>query len=176
MAPVSNPPFSTAYTFGDIAREYKLTWKVGSKLSAIQELLEQAEKSVVLVKVVTKVIQEGIKYRSKKGDRITTGEIETLISILAKLGYSIPELSDKRFLDSLSIQPSSRIRVDKVKLSDLNANFQIIESNPDSQGRGYELQFSYLIFSICGSLILGNRSGFREKRRTDHLNSKVKRT
>lgn len=54
--PGSNPPFSTAYTFGDIAREYKLTWRVGSKLSAIQELLEQAEKSVVLVKVVTKVI------------------------------------------------------------------------------------------------------------------------
>ncbi len=60
--PGSNPPFSRQYTFGETAAEFGLQWKGGSKLPAIQDLLEESEKQGVFPRVVFKIITEGLKY------------------------------------------------------------------------------------------------------------------
>lgn len=138
--PGSTPPYSKSYTFGDIAKEFGLVWKGGSKLPSIQDLLEQAEKRALLIKVVEKVIQEGLKYRSKGGEQVTVGEIETLNSIMNKLGYRLPSLEDKRFIDSLGVSSSSKVSVDRIKLSELATKYEQMKSNVDNQSRGYELQ------------------------------------
>jgi hypothetical protein len=138
--PGSSPPFGRTYTFGEIAHEYGLVWISGSKLPALQNLLEQAEKKSVLPKVVLGIINHGHKYRNKKNEPVDRHEVETIKSIMMKLGYKIPELIDEKFLSSLSSLDLTKIPVDRVKLIDLNTKYYQMKKNPDSQSRGYEFQ------------------------------------
>ena len=157
--PGSSSPFGKIYTFGDIAREYGLIWNEGSKLPALQNLLEQAESKSILPKVVLTVAVNGLKYRSKKNEPITMHEVETLNSIMMKLGYKIPELNDEKFLSSLSNSDLTKIQVDRVKLMELYTKYFQMKKNPDSQSRGYEFQ------SFLGDLFklwkLNPRKAFR---------------
>ena len=136
--PGSSSPFGKIYTFGDIAREYGLIWNEGSKLPALQNLLEQAERKSILPKVVLTVAVNGLKYRGKKNEPITMHEVETLNSIMMKLGYKIPELNDEKFLSSLSNSDLTKIQVDRVKLMELYTKYFQMKKNPDSQSRGYD--------------------------------------
>jgi len=68
--PGSAPPFGKTYTFQDVANEYRLVWNEGSKLPALQSLLEQAERKATLVNVVLRIIKEGIKYRDRKNNPV----------------------------------------------------------------------------------------------------------
>ena len=138
--PGSSPPFGKTYTFGNIAREYGLVWMAGSKLPALQNLLEQAENKSVLPKVVESIIDHGLKYREKKNDNIKRKEVETINSILIKLGYKIPGLNNEKFLSSFSSNDLSNVPVDSIKLRDLGIKYEQLKGNPDSQSRGYEFQ------------------------------------
>ncbi len=138
--PGSSPPFGRTYTFGEIAHEYGLVWISGSKLPALQNLLEQAENKSVLPKVVLGIINQGLKYREKKGKPVGRHEVEIINSIVGKLGYKIPELADEKFLTSLSSLDLSKLPVDRIKLIDINAKYDQMKKNPDSQSRGYEFQ------------------------------------
>ena len=137
-------PFGKTYTFEDIANEYGLTWIAGSKLPALQQLLEQAENKLVLPTVVESIIDHGLKYREKKNDNINRNEVETINSIMIKLGYKIPELNDEIFLSSFSSDVLSKVPVDRIKLRDLGNIYQQLKRNPDNQSRGYEFQ-SFLV-------------------------------
>jgi hypothetical protein len=138
--PGSSPPFGKIYTFGDIALEYGLVWNGGSKLPALQYLLEQAESRSVLPKVVLTIVNQGLKYRNKKNKPVGRHDVETINSIMMKLGYKIPDLTDEKFLSSLSSLDLTKIHVDHVKLIDLNTEYYQMKINPDNQSRGYEFQ------------------------------------
>ena len=157
--PGSNPPFSKQYTFRDAAAEYRLHWKDGSKLPAIQSLLEEGEQQGVFPKVVFKIISEGLKYRSKGTNIVTRGELENINSLMGKLGYMIPELHDEMFLSSFSELDNKSISVDKVKLAGLGHEYKNMKTNPDLQARGYEFQiFLENLFKLWR---LNPRSAFR---------------
>ena len=138
--PGSAPPFGKTYTFGNIASEYGLVWMAGSKLPALQNLLEQAENKSILPKVVESIIEHGLKYRAKKNDNINRKEMESINSILIKLGYKIPELNNDKFLSSFSSNDLSKVQVDPIKLRDLGYLYEQLKGNPDIQSRGYEFQ------------------------------------
>ncbi len=157
--PGSNPPFSRQYTFGEAAVEFGLHWKGGSKLPAIQGLLEESGQRGVLPKVVFKIISEGLKYRTKGTNIVTRGELENINSLMEKLGYKIPELHDEMFLSSFSELDNKSISVDKVKLVSLGNEYKNMKTNPDIQARGYEFQtFLENLFKLWR---LNPRSAFR---------------
>jgi hypothetical protein len=138
--PGSAPPFGKTYTFQDVANEYRLVWNEGSKLPALQSLLEQAERKATLVNVVLRIIKEGIKYRDRKNNPVKRTEVETINSILLKLGYRIPDLHDEKFLSALSPTNLSKVVVDHVELSNFREEYHKMQQNPDAQSRGYEFQ------------------------------------
>ena len=138
--PGSAPPFGQTYTFGNIASEYGLVWIAGSKLPALQNLLEQAESKSILPKVVENIIKHGLKYRAKKNDNINRKEMESINSILIKLGYKIPELNNDKFLSSFPSNDLNTVQVDPIKLRDLDYLYEQLKGNPDIQSRGYEFQ------------------------------------
>lgn len=72
--PGSNPPFSKQYTLGNAAVEYLLHRKGGSKLPAIQSLLEEGEQQGVFPGIVFIIISEGLKYRLKGSTAVTSVE------------------------------------------------------------------------------------------------------
>ena len=147
--PGSNPPYSRSYTFNDVAAKYSLRWIGGSKLPALQNLLETAENRSTLTKLVLNVIEEGLKYRARKNDPVKREEIETINSIMLKLGYRIPELTDEKFLSSLSKHDLSDVSVDRIKLADLDSEYRAMKKNPDVQSRGYEVQsFLWRMFTL----------------------------
>jgi hypothetical protein len=157
--PGSSPPFGKIYTFGDIARENGLVWISGSKLPALQNLLEQAEVRSVLPKVVKSIVNHGLKYRAKRNEKVKRAEIETINSIMMKLGYKIPESRDEKFLSSFSSNDLSKVSVDLVKLRDLVVRYDQMKKNPDNQSRGYEFQsFLEELFKHCD---LNPRKAFR---------------
>ncbi len=149
--PGSTPPYSKSYTFNDVATRFGLKWIGGSKLPALQDLLEKAELRSALPKLVLNVIKEGMKYRTRKSEPVSREEIETINSILAKLGYRIPELAEEKFLSSFSKYDLRMVSVDRVKLTDLSVEYQDMKKNPDVQSRGYEFQsFLWKLFTLWG--------------------------
>lgn len=138
--PGSNPPYSQQTTFGSIASEFRLEWIGGSKLPALIYLLEQAENKAFLSRLVMKIISEGIKYREKKGNVITKGEIDTISSIMIEIGYKIPELMDEKFTSSFHPGEPNQYMVDRVKLAQMSGVYQSLKTYIDSQSRGYDFQ------------------------------------
>jgi len=157
--PGSVKPYGKTYTFGNIATENGLVWSGGSKLTSLDDLLEQAENKSILPKVVESIIEHGLKYREKNNNSIKRKELETINSILIKLGYKIPELSDDKFLSSFSSNDLSKVQVDSVKLRDLSNIYEKLKANPDNQSRGYEFQsFLEMLFKLWN---LNPRGTFR---------------
>ncbi len=145
--PGSAPPFGRTYTFADAARETGLAgyWPGGSKLPAIQTLMEAAYQRASLSTLIPQVLREAIKYRDKKGSPLLREEVEELDALLQELGLRVPELSDAEFLRLLpSSQEPTRARATETlrrgRLADLKRKYDLLDTNPDLQGRGYELQ------------------------------------
>jgi len=129
------PGSGAIYTFADAAQEIgeEDFWIGGSKLPAIQHLLEKVfmnarEKFPPLIKLV---IKEGIKYRDKKGNPITSQEIKDINKILGNLDIRIEELQDNDFLLSLGLALSPKKEKSKYeKLFDqLKLHPKVIESS-----------------------------------------------
>jgi len=155
--PGSAPPFGRVYTFEDAARKNALEdyWLGGSKLPAIQHLLEGALLEHKFCPLIVDITREGIKYRNKKSRPITRGEMDTLNRILRELGFKIPELNDVSFLNSMPVAGD----IDQVKeraispseMSSFKRRYDLLLQNPDHQSRGYELQgFLYELFGASG--------------------------
>lgn len=163
--PGSAPPFGKVHTFRDSARENGLEryWPGGSKLPAIQYLLEGALLEHRLVPLIITVAREGIKYRNKKGQPITRAEVEALSKALQELGYRISELHEPSFLNSLpTIGGFSHIREltpSPSEMASFLSKYAQMLQNPDYQSRGYELQgFLHDLFDAFG---LSPRGPFR---------------
>lgn len=155
--PGSAPPFGKVHTFSDSARENGLEryWPGGSKLPALQYLLEGALLEHRLAPLIITVAREGIKYRNKKGQPITRAEVEALSKALQELGYRISELHEPPFLNSLPTTGGfSHIREltpSPSEMASFLSKYAQMLQNLDCQSRGYELQgFLHDLFDVFG--------------------------
>jgi hypothetical protein len=153
--PGSNHPHGRAYTFADAASEVGLptAWQGGSKLPALQHLLDVAFDRAELRSLVLAVFREGIKYRDRGSDPVSREDVTSLSSITRALGLGLPELEDPSLLASLPARtkgaaPSRTVESRPVVLDGVKVAYEKVKSNPDAQARGYEFQdFLQLLFA-----------------------------
>ena len=171
--PANAHPYSEPKVdFGTVARDVGIgdLWPGGSKLSAIQTLLEATLKTRrdKFCSLMIRITQEGLKYRNKKGNPITQEDINHLNQLILGVGFKIPELVDPNFISSLPKKKptptkerrddtDSRIispeRIERIKQRFL----QIEKLKP--QERGYE--FEKLLNEIFSAYGLKPRMPFR---------------
>ncbi len=164
--PGSSPPFGNVFTFAEVAQKHGLQayWPGGSKLPAIQSLIEGAFQNSCLGPLIVTVAREGMKYRDKKGDPITKEEVVMLDHALRDLGLAISELSNPDFLrllpeSSTMHQSKNSGKVPEGVLVALKKRCDLMETNPDVQNRGYE--FQELLFDILSVFGLSPGKPFR---------------
>jgi hypothetical protein len=144
--------------FGLIAIEVGLghLWPGGSKLPALQKLFEETLRTQRLrfPRLLLRIVQEGLKYRSGKGNPITQEEISYINYQAAILGMHIPELMDHRFISSLPRKKPGTEKVNikpvlrKSNLSDLKNRFlQIGQLHHQDRGYAFE-KFLYDLFDF----------------------------
>jgi len=150
-----NPhPFADAsLSFRGIAYELGLGqfWQAGSKLPAITNLLEKALEKGQFCPLIIRVVHYGIKYRANRGDDVTRNEIRDLNELLLKLGFKVPELWERSFLESLPSaeeETPEKKELDRNKLVELKDKLVGLSKLPP-QKRGYAFQdFLQGLFSL----------------------------
>ena len=144
--------------FGLIAIEVGLghLWPGGSKLPALQTLFEETLRThrIKFPRLLLRIVQEGLKYRSRKGDPITQEEINYINYQTARLGIHIPEIMDPRFISSLPRRKTATAEVDKkpvlrkdIMLGLKNRFLQIGQLKPQDRGYAFE-KFLHDIFDL----------------------------
>jgi hypothetical protein len=92
-------------TFATVAQQVGVAnfWQGGSKEPAIAALLEHTllSRRELFEPLVVGIVQEGMRYRQKKGNPIKRVEIETLNGLILEIGFKFPALWDESFLASL---------------------------------------------------------------------------
>lgn len=99
-------PFADqALSFPGIAQQVGVEqfWPGGSKLPALTKLLLSTLEyhKDLFCKLILKIVQNGIIYRTNKGNPITKDEIKQLNALIFKVNFKIPELWDPKFQDAL---------------------------------------------------------------------------
>lgn len=158
----SHPMAKIKNDFGTIAQSIGLRdfWVGGSKQPAIEVLLESTlqmrrDKFCFLM---IRIVQEGLKYRSRNGKPITKEEIVRLNKSIAKTGFKIPELVDPDFMTSLpqdkstipetNIEDKTCLSIKPESLSEIKTRFmQISQLEPHERGYAFE-KFLYDLFDI----------------------------
>src|SRR5438067_1801941 len=91
--------------FGIVASSVGLGsyWSGGSKQPAIENLLESTLQSrrEKFCSLMTRVVQEGLKCRRRKNEPITQEEMTGVNVLIARLGFKVPELVDRKFISTL---------------------------------------------------------------------------
>lgn len=160
----SHPMSRIKADFGTVAEAVGLgnLWPGGSKQPAIEALLESTlqMRRDRFCSLLVRIVREGLKYRTKKGNPITQEEMGRLNMLIAKIGFRIPELVDPNFIASLPQEKPTTTGAKKEtttcsiitreKLSELKTRFlQVSQLKP--QERGYALEkFLYDLFDIYG--------------------------
>ena len=160
----SHPMSRIKIDFGTVAQSVSLGdfWLGGSKQPAIEALLEATlqRRRGKFCSLLVSIVQEGLKYRTRKGKPITQEEMGRLNGLIEKIGFKIPELVDPNFIASLPQEKPSTTEtktetnahavIAPEKLSELKTRFlQISRLKP--QERGYALEkFLYDLFDIYG--------------------------
>ncbi len=136
----------------------------GSKRPAIETLLESALASASLRDLVLVILREGVRYRARRGPEITQEELIGIFHLLESLGSKVPEVIAPDFLSGFpptlrQVGREHPTQLDPVRLSKLREKFRQIESNPNLQERGYELQD--VLFGLFDLFGLAPRPPFR---------------
>jgi|SRR5579884_1199836 len=174
------PGSGAKYTWSEAAAEHGLEafWGGGSKLPAITQLLEATfeRRRDRFCGLLLTAVRQGMKYRIKKGEPATREEIQRLNLLIRKVGFGIPELLDRAFLDGLPSKPPPagdgvppvRPQPDpeaeaRKKLADeterLRQRFLVLLTEPNAQARGYAFEdFLNDLFRVNG---LAPREPFR---------------
>lgn len=158
-----NPFADRRISFAAIAVELGLEWPGGSKRPAIVRLLERtlAEKKD-FSRLMVEVVRRAISYRENKGQPLSREEIDSLNSLIQKVGYKIPDLLERSFLASLppkmgSAQDSATT-ASRQTLSQLTDRLMSFGGMP-AQKRGFEFEkFLRDLFEAFG---LKPRNSFR---------------
>ena len=108
----SNPPYGRAFTLRDAAAEVGLAgdWRGGSKLPALEYLLEFAFDGAKLGRLVQTIVREGIKYRARKGPAVTRDELEAIGTMMTGLGLSPSEIVEPALLSNFERGTAERTR------------------------------------------------------------------
>jgi Restriction endonuclease len=157
-----HPYADQSISFAGVAKDLQLAalWPGGSKLPALTHLftavLEQRPQR--FCDLITAVVQRGLTYASGKGRPITREQIEGINTALIVLGFKIPELWDRLFLDSLpsAQQPSADDRV--FPFHDLRGLLENVMTL-SGQDRGYE--FERFLTKMFEAFDLAPRMAFR---------------
>jgi len=149
-------PYANPYiSYKAIALELGLKdfyYAEGSKHQGIKFLLENTyeKKRDLFCKLITEIVRRGITYRNTKNDPVKREEILELNNLILQLQFKIPELWDKKFIDSLPT--NSPVHVKPSLISDETKekkDLQILEnlsrrlidiSKLTPQERGYEFE------------------------------------
>jgi hypothetical protein len=138
-------------------------WSGGSKLPAITGLLTatmEGERGR-FCPLVLAVIRHGSIYRRNK-EPVTQEEVDDMNTIIARVGYKIPELHDPEFLGGLPRRGKPKTTVadaiDPKAITALQAKLTALHSlEPVKRGFAFEPFLSEL-FQLCG---LAPRGAFR---------------
>lgn len=163
--PATSHPYSKSKVdFGTVAKDVGIgnLWPGGSKLPAIQTLLEatlktRRDKFCPLMICITK---EALKYRNKKGNPITQEDMNRLNQLIVGVGFKIPELVDPNFISSLPKEKSNSTeeikdeivscKISPEKIEKIRQRFLQMEKLKP-QERGYEFErFLNDVFDIYG--------------------------
>lgn len=139
-------------------------WTSMSKQPAINHLLKTTydQKKSVFCKLVLSIVQNSIEYGSRKSSDVTKEMIVQLNQFVEKLGFKIPELWDREFLDLLPSNTGSPIKSDgtseSANIDELKAQFsEILKLEPNPRGFAFE-KFMKNLFTIEN---LDPRASFR---------------
>jgi len=107
------PASGAPITFATIARDmgfFDKYWNAGSKLSAINTLLEgvyYGESPEHFANLIVRVVQGSIRYRKVKDNPLLKEEVQALNKTLHSLGVEIPDLKNLKFLRNLPSRPQN---------------------------------------------------------------------
>ncbi len=90
------PASFAPYTWEDAANEVGLSeaWHGGSKLPALQDLVEAAYESAKLAELLQAGLREGVKYRSRRGPALTRRELLEITRCSRTLDVDVPGLGE----------------------------------------------------------------------------------
>lgn len=160
-----HPYADQSISFSGCANKVRLggLWRGGSKKPAISHLLrdtlDQARNN--FCPLITEIVKTAILYRANKNNPITREEIEALNNLIVDIGFKIPELWDKKFLNSLpSNKPEEKIPETFNNQAILALRQEYIDlARLEPQKRGYAFQdFLIKFFTVYG---LKPKSAFR---------------
>lgn len=93
--------------------------------------------------MIVAVVQEGINYKSRKGNSVTREEVEKINQSLLKVQFKIPQLNDRRFLDGLPLaakEPDASVQqptmATSAEIEKLRLRFISLFAESDTQKRG----------------------------------------
>jgi hypothetical protein len=138
-------------------------WPGGSKLPALTKLLVSTlgYQRNLFCPLILLIVQNGMIYRNNKREPITRDEIRHLNDLIFKIGFKIPELWDRKFLDSLPPQKNENNTDQSQEQSILPQIRQQYKTLRDiePQKRGYE--FEHFLNDWFGLEGLSPRGSFR---------------
>lgn len=137
-------------------------WKGGSKKPAVAQLLKDTLENArnKFCPLINEIVKTAILYRMNKGNPITKEEIEQINKKILDIGFKIPELWDKTFLDSLPQKNKKNESKDdkEIDLSKLKEEyFELSKMQP--QARGYAFQI--FLNKLFASYNLAPKGAFR---------------
>jgi hypothetical protein len=135
-------------------------WQHGSKLPMITGLLESTLefRRRLFEPLVLEIVRAGLSYRKKNGRPVSADEIEKINGVILEIGFKFPDLWDREFHASLSVDGGARAteRVQQARMSDelresersqrscelaeLKKEFLALHANTDRQRSGLQLE------------------------------------
>lgn len=164
----AHPFASSDISFEGIANDTGLShfWPGGSKKPAITQLLKNTlqQQSGSFCPLIVEIVIRGMGYRQSKNIPITFEEIAKLNVVVSKIGFKIPELNDKQFLNSLPKETQKNEETETKKGIPESERIKLTELlkgllNMAPQKRGFEFEkFLKRLFEVSD---LEPRSSFR---------------
>ena len=160
-----HPLANEAISFAGIAADLRLHnfWPGGSKLPAIVHLLSQIleRERGRFCALIVEIVRRGMGYRQNKGAPITREEIERLNELVAGVGFKIPELHDRQFLDGLPRAPRARQPQSSVPAAQLESLQRRLMDLTSLQPTDRGFEFERFLGELFEVYDLAPRSSFR---------------
>lgn len=169
-------PTGVKIDFGTVAQTVGVghLWLGGSKKPAIEALLEGVLQTSrdKFCPLMIRIVSEGLKYRNRKNNPVTQGEIKRINDLVAQLQFKIPELHDPKFIEKLppdkSAEPTNKEKTkDQVvtvkDITRIKSQFMNI-SQLSPQEKGYAFENFCMIYLKITILTPDLHFGFKENK------------
>lgn len=140
-------PFADqALSFPGVAQQVGIGeyWPGSSKLPSLTKLLLSTleYRRYLFCTLILKIVQNGMIYRTSKGNPVTRDEIRQMNELITKVGFKIPELWDPKFLDALPPQKAERdahTSPSQTATADLTQQYkELRDLKPQKRGYAFE--------------------------------------